>query len=104
MPYSDPPPEMVVPDTRWGRELAARDFRPEGIVTTVCNRYTPRKRGWVETDDDALRPFDVEFCNNRDRSGSRWHNHCFRCVSGFPHAFVETTHENETGWDTALSL
>lgn len=94
---------MVVPDTRWGRDLSMREIRPEGMNVTLCDRFIPM-RSYVHQDGDAMRPFDVPFCGRRDRMGSRWHNWCFRCVSGFPMTFIETERESETGYDTSLSL
>ena len=103
MPFSDPPPEMVVPDTRWGRKLREREFGPDGLHTTICNRYK-EDTNHLNADGDHMRPYPVPFCDNRDRMGSRWNNWCFRCVSGFPFSFIETERESETGYDTSLSL
>jgi hypothetical protein len=94
---------MVVPDTTWGRKLREREFGPENLRTTICDRYKVDEHHlWA--DGDHMRPFDVPFCNNRDRMGSRWHNWCFRCVSGYTVGFYETERESQTGYESALSF
>jgi hypothetical protein len=79
MPYSEHPPDLVLPYCEWGfaefPHYAGAQMRVE-----FCREWkldeSPIFNEWS--------PHMKMVCRNREPMGDRRHNHCFRCVVGFP--------------------
>lgn len=99
MPYSDPTPVLVLPDTPQGREERRRHIRdaeaadPNGAWPGIalCSDYDDdtdlftaeyaQLRG-IDT-AEVTRDMIRGVCRNRDTTGDRRHQWCFRCPAGF---------------------
>ena len=88
MPYSDHPPDLVVPDNKLGREDAV-PFREQGVSVGYCKEYKEERYTTTFTVQQN-RP-----CGNRRAQGSRPHNWCFRCMAGFPIWFEDDSESDD---------
>lgn len=79
---SDTPPPIVVPDTpsgyRWAQEQVYGD-----CDFALCDDFRVDDMVVASPLNDGGRPIFMPACRNRDRSGVRVHNWCYRCPAGF---------------------
>jgi hypothetical protein len=86
---SDNPPPAVVPRCNAGVEYAQDQVY--GVVEFAwCGDFHEDR--WVVANafNDGGRPMRMPACRNRDRSGVRAHNWCFRCPAGFIVSFTDS--------------
>lgn len=80
--FSDIAPPFVLPDTRGGRDYGQKEVQGE-VEPTYCNRYRAYPSN-VEAPSDVTVPHAYfKPCRNRDSSGERNHNWCYRCMAGW---------------------
>lgn len=73
---------MVVPYCREGHEWAAEQVY--GSVDFIeCEDFRPDRMVIANYFNDGGRPIRMPACRERDRSGVRVHNWCYRCPAGF---------------------
>lgn len=87
MPFSDIYPPIVVPECESGRRFAHEHLWSEepDLDVVFCNRYEPAVHAVYE-DGDFARPHIIRVCGNRERSGVRDRQWCYRCMAGYPYA------------------
>lgn len=104
MPFSDYPPDIIVPRCPEGHAELIAMVNEEPILQGLvyeCGEFA-RTQYPIYTDDDYYRPKHMPVCANRDRSGVRDMNWCCRCMSGLPATFAEK--ERETFRDAAINV
>jgi hypothetical protein len=72
MPFSESPPDIVMPATPEGYDDAAR---------AVWDVYVGHCQDFSE--DVYTFSYEGRRCNNRDPFGHRRHNWCYRCTAGY---------------------
>lgn len=77
--YSDHPPQVVLPDTREGRD-AVIEFRAEGVEVGLCDEFVEDEHPLHNEYSPPLKAT----CRARFPLGDRTHNWCMRCMAGFP--------------------
>ena len=88
MPFSDLVPPIVYPDTYEGRQDARRHHQ-NGLDPYFCSEYrrdtdlSGREAMELRGATKSFRAEDVNLCANRNATGDRAHNWCFRCPAGF---------------------
>lgn len=78
MPYSDHPPVAVYPDTFQGHCDRDREMRQGYVPHAFCSEFAPDP----DSSGMHVRGRGV-WCANREPTGDRAHNWCFRCIAGF---------------------
>ncbi len=87
MPFSDYPPMFVLPDSDEGREQARAFWREDASIDIeFCLRYEPARHPVFEDGDFAI-PRTLRVCGNRERTGVRDRQWCYRCMAGHPYTF-----------------